>query len=107
LRFPLLVAALLASAASNAAPQGDTIATEHDATELAKKVCGGDSVSDPEGQWSARLQDGTWRATFDVRGLPKDCPLISIKIRAADGAIWTGKSFSAEPSVAGCNLCAY
>jgi hypothetical protein len=107
LRVPFLVAMILTSANANASQQSDLIPTEHDATQLAQKICGGNDVSNPKGHWSARLQDGTWYAWFDVQGTSKDCPVISITIRATDGAIWTGKSFNTEHSLAGCNLCAY
>ena len=104
-----LFAVLLATSASaSAAQQGDAISNEGEATALAAKICVADSVSQPTGHWSAMLQDGVWHATFKIKGLPEDCPLVSIGIRANDGAIQMGQSFTPSHAIeTGCSMCAY
>lgn len=101
-----LVAILLAGSVSNELQSSDVVPNEQLAIQIAQRACG---ISSIKGLWSARVHDGTWRATFDVEGLPKDCPLMSVVIRSADGALWDGKSFTPEQahSVWACSLCAY
>jgi hypothetical protein len=101
---PVLLLAVMVACGSPPTHADDSVQTEGRAIEIAHKSCLDDN---PKGHWSAQLQDVLWYATYEVEGLPKGCPALSVYIRASDGAIRTMKGFSPVPSAAGCNICAY